>query len=196
MCQVKNFYLWLLQFIGILALLVVCLWLILRPKSPTVSIVEFSVPPIDNNQSLDSGSQDILSYTLEIENPNSDSGIYYDDSTLSFSYDQDTLATETIPSFEQGKGKTRDIVRRLNVDPLVWKAFRKAMSNATAELKIGFLTKFRYKTVGIKSKHHGMDIGARLRIGKHGKILYKKKKKKIRLKHMSKKGRVKASNFR
>ncbi|KAK4858094.1 hypothetical protein QYF36_010968 [Acer negundo] len=61
--------------------------------------------------------------------------------------------------------------RDLSVDGRVWKALRNAILNATAEVKVGVVTGMRYKTWGIKSKHHGMHLQGTGKIGKDGKLL-------------------------
>ncbi|KAH7569510.1 hypothetical protein JRO89_XS06G0176200 [Xanthoceras sorbifolium] len=196
MCQAKNLYIWLLQVIGLLGLLAFCLWLSLRPRNPTVTVVELSVPPGDNGSSVigDGNQNGTLYYNLEIQNPNKDSNIYFDDIWLTFFNGQDRAAEDKISAFKLGKDKTQRMAgRNVDVDGRVWKALRNAISNATAELKVGFVTRIRYRTWGIKSKHHGMNLQGSGKIGKDGKLLGKKKK--FKLKHASKKWRVKASHI-
>ncbi|KAH7569514.1 hypothetical protein ACOSP7_012944 [Xanthoceras sorbifolium] len=186
MCQAKNLYIWLLQVIGLLGLLAFCLWLSLRPRNPTVTVVELSVPPGDNGSSVTGDGNGTLYYNLEIQNPNKDSNIYFDDIRLTFFNGQDKAAEDKISAFKLGKDKTQRMAsRNVDVDGRVWKAVRNAISNATAELKVGFATRIRYKTWGINSKHHGMNLQGSGKIGKDGKLLGKKKK--FKLKHASKK---------
>ncbi|KAJ0081634.1 hypothetical protein Patl1_11026 [Pistacia atlantica] len=192
MCETKNFYLWLLQIVSLLGLLVLCLWLGLRPQNPTVAVVEISVPPIDNSSSpaADGKQNGSLAYNLEIKNPNKDSIIWFDVISLRFFHGQDTAATDRISSFKLRKDATQYRANHLDVDGRVWKALRNALSNATAELKVEFLTGIRFKTIGIKSKHHkNHKLEGKVKLGKDGKISGKKKK--IKLKHSSKKWRIK-----
>ncbi|KAJ0018727.1 hypothetical protein Pint_10871 [Pistacia integerrima] len=192
MCETKNFYLWLLQIVSLLGLLVLCLWLGLRPQNPTVTVVEISVPPIDNSSSpaADGKQNGSLAYNLEIKNPNKDSIIWFDVISLTFFHGQDTAATDRISSFKLRKDATQYRENHLDVDGRVWKALRNALSNATAELKVEFLTGIRFKTIGIKSKHHkNHKLEGKVKLGKDGKISGKKKK--IKLKHSSKKWRIK-----
>ncbi|KAK8524360.1 hypothetical protein V6N13_015388 [Hibiscus sabdariffa] len=173
MCETKNFYLWLLQVIGLLGLLALCLWLALRPRSPTYTIVNFSVPAANDNNASDHGT---IQYGLDIQNPNEDSGIYYDDIFLEFYYGEDKVGNRTIPSFYQGKYKTHRVIDHVDVETRLWTGLRKAMMNTTAELRADLSTKIKYKTWGIKSKHHGVNREGKIRIGKDGNISNKKKK--------------------
>ncbi|XP_021821570.1 protein NDR1-like [Prunus avium] len=184
MCETKNFYLWVLQFFGLLGLLALVLWLALRPESPEYTIVDITIPKSD----IDNGGQNgSILYVLEIKNSNKDSSIYYDDTILRLYYGSDTVGEKTIPSFRQGRGKTREVTDSVDVNPRVWKAIRNSISNATAELKVALLTRLRYRTWGVKSKHHGLHLQGKLLVGSDGKIFGKKKK--IKLRRASKKWR-------
>ena len=185
MCEAKNFYIWLLQILALLGILALCLWLILRPKAPNYTIVDITIPP--GPLASSEGQNATIYYDLEIENPNKDSSVYYDDILFTFFYGQDTVGQKTIPSFHQGRSKTRQVVDYLEVKPSVWKSFHNAISNGKAELKASLLTKVRYKTWGQRSKHHKLDLVGKLPIGSDGKISGKKKK--IKLRHSSKKWR-------
>lgn len=178
----KHFYLCVLEILALLGLLALVLWLSLRPKSPCYTIVDITIPKYD----LENGGQNgTIVYVLEIQNSNKDSSIYYDNSLLTFYYGQDKVAEKTIPPFHQGRGKTRSEIENMDVNPQVWRAVRNSILNATAELKVTLLTRIRYKTWGIRSKHHGLDLQGALPIGKDGKLSGKKKK--IKLSHASKK---------
>lgn len=194
MCETRNFYLWLLQIVGLLGLIALILWLSLRPKTATVTVVELTIPPIGDSSSATDGGNGTLLYALEVENPNKDSSIDFDDVVLTFLFGQDTAATDTILSFDLDKDKKQEIRgQNVNVNARSWKALRTAVSkNGTALLKVDFSTKFRYKTIGIKSKHRGAKWQGDVQLGKDGKISGKKKR--IKLKHTSKKWRVKASH--
>lgn len=183
-CIANNFYVWLLQVVALLGILALGLWLILRPRSPKYTIVDFSIP---QSSLVKDGQNGTILYNLEIENPNEDSSIYYDDILFAFYFGQDTVGERTIPSFHQGIGKTRQVMDRVDVNPRVWKSLLNAISNATADVKVGLSTKFRYKTLGKKSKHHKLELEGQLKVGSDGKISGKKKK--IKLHHASKKWR-------
>lgn len=178
MCETKNLYLWLLQVAALLGILALCLWLILRPRPPKYTIVDFSIP---QSSLVNEGQNGTILYHIEIENPNTDSSLYYDDILLTFYFGQDTVGEKRIPAFHQGKGKTRHVVDFVNANPRVWKSFVNALtSNAKTELKVGLLSRIRYKTWGKKSKHHKLDLQGLVPVGKDGKISGKKKKIKLR----------------
>ncbi|KAI5330951.1 PREDICTED: NDR1 [Prunus dulcis] len=68
MCEIKNFYCWLLEFsILLLLLLALCLWLAIRPESPKYTIVDITIPKSDIDSGVQNGS---IIYALEIENSN------------------------------------------------------------------------------------------------------------------------------
>lgn len=180
MCESKSSTIWVMQFISFLGLLALCLWLALQPKSPSYSILFISI-----EQS--SGQNSTIFYSLEIKNPNKDSSIDYEGIILSFLFGQaqDKMCETTIGSFHQGTGKTRNVSEVVNAKPGALKPPFNAISNATAELKVTLMTRFRYKTWGIKSKFHGLNLNGTLPIDSNGKL--SRKKKKYPLRHNSKK---------
>lgn len=165
---VKSLCIWLLQVIGLLSLIVLCLWLALRPKSPSYSIVFISI-----GQPSNSNENNTIFYNLDIENPNKDSSIYYDDTILSFLYgeQEDDVGETTIGSFHQGTGNTRDVSDTVNAKPRPFKPLFSAISNATTELKVALITRYQYKTWGIKSKFHGLHLKGILPIDSDGEAL-------------------------
>ncbi|KAK4258936.1 hypothetical protein QN277_005330 [Acacia crassicarpa] len=169
MCEPKNFWVWLLQIVGLLGLLALILWLALRPKPPSYSVDFISIP-----QSSDQNGTII--YNIEIENPNKESDIYFDDINLSFLYGENQVAQSTIGSFRQGAGKTNSMFQSADANRRDLKSIVNAFSNGTAELKAALMTRFRYKTWGIKSKFHGVRLQGTLPIGRDGKLSGKKKK--------------------
>ncbi|XP_020217471.1 protein NDR1-like [Cajanus cajan] len=180
--MVESKGLCLTQTIGILGLTILFIWLSLRPKSPSYSILSISIEqPSNSNQN---GS---ILYSLEIKNQNKDSSIYYDDTILSFLYGQDEkeVGETTIGSFHQGTSNTREQSSTANARPRQIKPLLNAISNATAELKVDLITRYRYKTWGIKSKFHGLHLRGILPIDSDGKL--SRKKKKYPLTHYSKK---------
>ncbi|KAI6703994.1 hypothetical protein NL676_013130 [Syzygium grande] len=180
----RSFYVWLLQIFSLLAILAFCIWLSLRPSHPSFTVVNLSVPTSNNIQN---GSTS-LTYELDIQNPNKDSGVYYDDILMSFFFRKDAIANDVITSFFQGKDNTlrvrHDAVAK---DMRIWSDVGRAVTNATAKLKVSLATRVRYKTWGKKSKHHGLNFEGVVPLGSDGKISGKKKKKKIKLHHASRK---------
>uniref|UniRef100_A0A5B7BV76 Uncharacterized protein n=1 Tax=Davidia involucrata TaxID=16924 RepID=A0A5B7BV76_DAVIN len=183
MCQPKSFTVWVLQVIALLGLLALCLWLSLRPKKPTYTITEFSVPVSNNGNSTsmaDQGGQSgTLSYTLEIKNGNKDSSIYHENILLTFYYNQDSAGENTISGFHLGKDKTTQIMDHVDINARVWRPLLIAIANKTAEVRVDLVSSIQYRTWGRKSKHHGMNLQGRVKIGSDGKISGKKKKIKL-----------------
>ncbi|WVZ13055.1 hypothetical protein V8G54_017585 [Vigna mungo] len=173
MCEDTSFYKWILKVTGLLGLTALFLWLAIRPKSPSYSILFISV-----EQPSNSNENGTILYNLEIENPNEDSSIYYEDTILSFLYgeQEDEVGQTTIGAFHQATSNTRDVSNTVNAKPRPFKPLLKAISNATAELKVALMTKYRYKTWGIKSKFHGLHLKGILPIESNGKLSRKKKK--------------------
>lgn len=111
----------------------------------------------------------------------------FNSSRCLFMYGNDRMATKKIDAFKQGKGKTDHFEHSVDAHDLrLWKSFRKAVSNATAELKISLSTAVRYELWGMKSKHHKIHVEGRANIGSHGKTINKNK---FKLKRSSKKWR-------
>lgn len=190
MCNPKSFTLGVLQIVGLTGILVLVLWLSLRPKQPAYTIMEFSVP---TSPVIQGGDNRTASFELEIQNPNQNSGIHFDDTLLTFFYGEDTLGQKTIPSFYQKKDSSSQIFDHVDADSRVWKKLVRVISNATAELKVAVATRIRYRTWGLTSKHKRINLHGKLPIGSDGKISGKKKKK-IKLNQNSKKWRKKGYN--
>ncbi|KAL2349522.1 hypothetical protein Fmac_003522 [Flemingia macrophylla] len=180
----KGLYICLMQIVGLLGLIILFLWLSLRPKSPSYSILLISL-----EQPSNSNENGTIVYNLEIQNSNKDSSIYYDDTILRFLYgqdgDEDEVGETTMGSFHQGTSSTREQSGAVNARHRTFKPLIKAISNATAELKVALMTRYRYKTWGIKSKFHGLHLIGILPIDSDGKL--SRKKKKYPLSHYSKK---------
>ncbi|KAF8410685.1 hypothetical protein HHK36_003218 [Tetracentron sinense] len=190
MCQPNSFYQWLLQVLVLIGLLSFFLWLGLRPKHPTYTIANFNIPLNDRNTTspTDEVSRNTTtSFDLEISNPNKDAGIYYDNIIVTLFFGDASVGETTIPSFYQGKHKTHTIPESLNADGRIWNAALRAILNGTTEVKVGVVTRIRYRMSSWKSKRHRMDMQGNVPVGSDGKISGKKKK--IKLHHSSKKWR-------
>ncbi|KAK2977262.1 hypothetical protein RJ640_005524 [Escallonia rubra] len=190
MCEPRSFKLWLLQFFVLLGLLAFFLWLGLRPKNPRYAIVDFSVQVPNSNATtgVNQGQNGTISFNLEIQNPNKDSSIYYEDILLTLFYNEDSVGQKMIPRFHQGKDKTTHIVDQMDASARVRNTLLINMSNKTAELKASLATRIQYQTWGVKSKHHQMNMQGFVKIGSDGKISGKKK---IKLHRVSGKSRMK-----
>ncbi|XP_026435713.1 protein NDR1-like [Papaver somniferum] len=185
MCKTKNVYLWILQLVIFSTLLALVLWISLRPKNPTYTIVAFSINPTSsstdiaqqNTTSSESSSNGtaIVSLNLEIENPNDDSSIYYDNVNVTVYYGEEEVGGTEIPSFHQGKGESHQFAKTVRTRGKILQA----ISNRTAEFRVGLITRIRFKTSGLKTKRNRMDLQGHVQVGSDGKI--SKKKKKVRL---------------
>lgn len=181
MCETRNFYLWIAQILGLLGILVLCLWLALRPGSPDFTITDFSVPAVNDSNTSDRG---IIQYQLDIKNPNKDSGISYGDILLIFYHGENKVGNNTIPSFTEDRNRSHQFLNHFDVDNPFWAALRSAILNGTAELRVDLSTKVRYKTWLIKSRRHGLLREGNVPVGKDGRI--SNSKKKVKLRHASK----------
>ncbi|KAF5729009.1 hypothetical protein HS088_TW21G01166 [Tripterygium wilfordii] len=195
--ETSRFYLWFLQIIALLGLLALCLWLSLRPKEPTHTISNFSVPPLANARTtspcMNQDQNSTFCYDLAIKNPNKDSTVTYDVIALTFFLGQDNVGVNSIHAFQQSKDQTLQLPNHVNTTPKIQKALLRAISNATAELKVALSTRIQYKTWGIKSKHHNLDLQGVLKIGSDGKL--SNKKGKVELARSSKKLKLRSSRW-
>ncbi|KAF9588070.1 hypothetical protein IFM89_007311 [Coptis chinensis] len=181
MCETKSFYLWVAQVLFLSGLLALILWLSLHPKSPNYTVTDLNIP-VNANQNENT----TISVALEIQNPNKDYNIYYDDIYLALYHASDTIGGTTITAFRQYKKGSDHFYKSIVADGGLWNVVLREVLNGTAELKVGLFTKIRYRMWGRKSKHHGMHLNGRIPIGKDGKI---SRKKKIKLRKQRKKMR-------
>ncbi|XP_010267888.1 PREDICTED: protein NDR1-like [Nelumbo nucifera] len=189
MCETNSFRLWLIQVVVLSGLLALVLWLALRPKNLTYTVISFSLPatsPVDPGDAQNSA----ISFDLEIENPNNGYGIYYNGINMTLYYNDDILGETFLPDFYQGKGKTKKISQSINADGRFLKKIFTAISNATAETRLGLATRIRFKSWTGKTKPHGMQLQGRIPVGSDGKIAGKKK---IKLQHVSRKWKLRKS---
>ncbi|XP_058071383.1 protein NDR1-like [Magnolia sinica] len=191
MLECRSFYLWLAQVLFLIGLIALLLWVSLRPKHPTYTIIDLSVPALNGRNTtlpVDNGSMNTtVDFFLEIANPNKESGIYYNDINVTIYFEDENVGATTISSFYQGYDKSIQRQESVYTNRRFSKAVYRAVSDRTMDLKVGVATKVRYKTWGLKSKHHGMDLQGTVKIGSDGKIYGKKK---IKLHHTPKKWRL------
>ncbi|XP_058071382.1 protein NDR1-like [Magnolia sinica] len=191
MLECRSFYLWMAQVLFLMGVIALLLWVSLSPKRPTYTIIHLSVPALNGRNTTlpvdDASMNTTVDFWLEITNPNNESGIYYDDINITIYFDDENVGATTISSFNQGYEKS---IRPESVytNRRFSKAVYRAVSSGTMDLKVGVATKFRNKTWGLKSKHHGMDLQGTVKIGSDGKIY--RKNKKVKLHHTPKKWRL------
>jgi hypothetical protein len=182
MCESKYVCRFLLVIV-LLSILAILLSIILTPYSPRFYIVDFSIP--QSSLVSKEGQNGTILFSLEIENQNAVSTVYYDDIFLTFYYGEEIVGEKTIPAFHQRAGRSRKVFDYVDANPRVWKSFHsELMSNAKAKLMVGVASRIREK----RGKHHKLDLQRLLLVGKDGKILGKRRKK-IKLRHSSRKWR-------
>ncbi|KAL3522055.1 hypothetical protein ACH5RR_014889 [Cinchona calisaya] len=158
MVEVTSFKLWISQVIVLLGLLVFFMWLSIRPKSPRYTITDFSV------------QKGTIAFALEFENPNKDSGIFFNDIFLTCYNNQDNIGSANISSFSQGKEEITPKIGIIYVDGKLWKALEDQIANRKAQFQAVLATKLRYRTWGIKSRRYKVHLNAQLPVGTDGKI--------------------------
>ncbi|WOL15542.1 hypothetical protein Cni_G24323 [Canna indica] len=103
------------SFFILLGLIVLIIWLVLRPRLPEVSVSSFSISGFNLSASQPqspqlSGNFDL---NLTVHNPNGKMGIYYDRVTAAVLYGSDTLSETFLAPFYQWKGETTALPARL-----------------------------------------------------------------------------------
>ncbi|KAK1326656.1 hypothetical protein QJS10_CPA01g00990 [Acorus calamus] len=179
-CNPKSFQCWLLQFLTLLGLLILCLWLTLLPKSPTYTIVylyapPFTVAPPQNNTTNNNDIQ----FRVEIDNPNDKSGIQYGDTNLTIYYYDGYVGSATLPSFYQGNGKTYVWVGVVSVVGGGNSRFR-AARNGSAELRVMVAAAMRHRVMGVKGRWKRVELGGFVGVGLDGRMSGKNRKVKLK----------------
>lgn len=173
----RSFCLWSFQFIIFLGLLVLLLWLSLRPKKPSYTVVELDVS---------TANATTITFGMEISNPNKRAGVYYDDMNVTVILIVSDVADDTsgcfttINGFYQGHHKTATLGRSLQADERAWGAVMAAVRNGTAKFRVGVTTKVRYKVAGVKSRRRALVVEGGVGVGSDGKISGKTKRVKLR----------------
>lgn len=152
---------WCLGFLFSLGLVVLFLWLTLRPATPSLFINDLSL------------SNTTLAFLLRLKNENKDKGVYYDNITLSFFFPANSprpLGPDvTFPAFYQGHGKKANRNDSLQAD-------RGSLppNGTAAEFEVRLATRVRYKIWGFKTTRHGLKLHGKVRVDEQGKKVGKK----------------------
>lgn len=154
-----------LDFIILLGLLALFIWLGIRPKPPSYTMTAFSV----ENSSI--------SFSIEIENSNKESEIYYGNVNFTCYDNQQLLGYKSFESFPQDKEEKTPLSGTIVVTDKVWKALKAEIAQNKAQIHVKLVTKIRYRTWGIKSPRKNVHQKAELPIGSNGKIAGKTKLK-------------------
>ncbi|XP_059436966.1 NDR1/HIN1-like protein 2 [Corylus avellana] len=183
MSESKYVCRFLLVIVLLLAIPAILLSIILPPYPPRFYIVDFSIP--QSSLVSKEGQNGTVLFSLEIENQNAVSTVYYDDIFLTFYFGEEIVGEKTIPAFHQRAGRSRKVFDYVDANPRVWKSFlNELISNAKAKLMVGVVSRIREKG----GKHHKLDLQRLLLVGKDGKISGKRRKK-IKLRHTTNKWR-------
>ncbi|XP_039139926.1 NDR1/HIN1-like protein 26 [Dioscorea cayenensis subsp. rotundata] len=161
MANSHSFSLWLLEVFVLSGLLIFFLWLSLHPSKPTYTITQFSI----------SGDQNNSSFTIEISNNNRGGRVYFSDINITIYIDEISAGNTMLPPFYQRHESTTTIMGGAKIDQRVY-----GVLHGKAELKVGLVTRVKYKIWLWKSKLHGMDMVATLPLGGDGKLKIKKAK--------------------
>ncbi|KAH7662195.1 Late embryogenesis abundant protein LEA-2 subgroup domain-containing protein [Dioscorea alata] len=168
MANSHSFSLWLLEVFALSGLLIFFLWLSLHPSKPTYTITQFSISDYQNNSS----------FTIEISNNNRGGRVYLSDINITIYIDEVSAGNTMLPAFSQRHERTTTIMGGAKIDQRVH-----SVLHGKAELKVGLVTKVKYKIWLWKSKLHGMAVLATLPLGRDGKL--KIKKAKMHRRHMA-----------
>ena len=173
----KKFCLWVFMIVIILGILALALWLNLRHQTPSLTIVEFSVPTSNSVHAHPN-----VYVNLNLKNPNSVYSLTYEYNDFTVKYAHGTLAkTNTLigPRLSQPKKKDYFMTQSMDADVHEWAALLKELSNSPGgvtikvELKVGI----RYHNLGHTSKLYNLLFTGQFKIGSDGKPLGKKKVK-------------------
>lgn len=158
------------------------LWLSYRPIKPRFYVTSFSLTAGPNSTALDLLPGDpIASFVLEIENKNSEMGIYYDPLNVSLSFFPNSSSSAgtgaaLIPAFYQGHQKTADKSGFFSGPG--FRATRvpraAAVTNGTAVFRVGVKSAFRYKVFAWKTRHHSVRLAGDVRLDAAGQKTAKK----------------------
>ncbi|KAJ7948479.1 protein NDR1-like [Quillaja saponaria] len=177
-----------LSFILTLGLTALFFWLSLRTDKPKCSIEHFYVPAL--NKSLNSPHNTSIYFMLQLNNPNKDKGIHYDNVNLTFSVSNNPNATSvsnnpntthqigntTIVGFRQGHGKKAKKWNFTETNGVNWTAFRHVLNNSTVvAFRVDFATAVKYKILFWYTKRDGLKLRANVEVDSSGEKVPRKK---------------------
>ncbi|XP_050207197.1 NDR1/HIN1-like protein 2 [Mercurialis annua] len=156
------------------ALIVLILWLSLRPHPPKFHIHDFIV----TGSGQPNGLQNIrITFNVTVRNRNPRIGIYYDSFTGSVFY-KDLLigSTRLSDPFYQGPKHTGLIFHVLPLSPLTtnnqrWMEFADDLAKGMVGLRLELISTVRYKTKLWDTKRHRMHPKCDVMVGSDGLIL-------------------------
>lgn len=161
-----SWELWLINFIILLGLLVLFIWLGIRPKNPNYTVTDFSV------------QNGTIPFAIEFVNPNKESDVHYADINITCYYRDQILGSNLIPSFSQDGGDTTSKNGLISAGDKARKQLEAEIPKGGTRLEVTLMTKIRYQTWGIKSPRQKVRQGGELPVGPDGKMPGKNKLKK------------------
>ncbi|KAJ7981611.1 protein NDR1-like [Quillaja saponaria] len=167
------------SFILTLGLTALFLWLSLRTDKPKCSIEYFYLPAL--NKSLNSQQNTSIYFILQLNNPNKDKGIRYENVNLTFSVLDNLNKThqigyKTIGGFYQGhnkKAKKKDFVETRGFNGTAVSG--EALNNKTVVFRVDFATAVKYKILLWFTKRHKLMLGANVVVDSSGEKVDQKK---------------------
>lgn len=150
----------LLALIVIVGLVVLITWLVIRPKKFVYNLENGTVQNFGlTNNHLNA----TFDFVLEAYNPNSRISVYYDYIESALTYEDQTVAFNTIDPFFQ---RHRDVSRvesklkasNLALSPATFKDLKVEKSSGEIEVDVHFKAKIRFKVGLLKSNHRILRI--------------------------------------
>ncbi|XWS28663.1 hypothetical protein CRYUN_Cryun25bG0090200 [Craigia yunnanensis] len=150
----------LLALMVLVGLAVLITWLVIRPKKFVYTLENGSVQDFNlTNNHLNA----TFDFVLRAYNPNSKISVYYDYIESTVTYDDQTLAFNTIDPFFQHhwnvtRVESKLVALNLAVSPSTFKDLRVEKTSGDIEVDVHFMSRIRFK-VGIwKSNHRTLRI--------------------------------------
>ncbi|EEF38679.1 uncharacterized protein At1g08160 [Ricinus communis] len=151
-----------LTLIVIVGLVVLITWLIIRPKSMEYSIENGSVHNLNlnsNNNHLNAS----FDFVIRAYNPNTRISIYYDYIDVSLSYDDQTLAFNTLEPFHQPRRNVTRLEAKIEArDAALSQALSKDMriekASGQLQLDLRLKARIRFKVGVMKFKHRHLSV--------------------------------------
>ncbi|XP_008799698.2 NDR1/HIN1-like protein 10 [Phoenix dactylifera] len=153
-----------IAFFLLIGLVILILWLVLRPRLPVFAVSSASVSAFNLSapQQLLSSDFDLA---LSVSNPNHKMGIYYDRLVAAVLYGSDTIAETNLPPFYQGKGNATTIRARLvaaaeYVDADVAKGITadRGRGDGTVNFYVRVLALVRFRARAWRTRWHVMRV--------------------------------------
>lgn len=150
----------LLALIVLAGIVVLIIWLVVKPKRPVYTIEDGSVHDFNvNNNHLNS----TFGFVIRAHNPNGRASIYYDSIEVSVAYDDQNVAFSTLVPFHQ---PTRNVTRldakllaqNVAISSSIAKDLKLEKTSGEIELAVRFKAKIRFRVGAWKSNHRTLRV--------------------------------------